>query len=139
MDFRTAPGHPGLSGTDATPWFIEATQQVAEYASHGLDLLGIVVILAGMAYGGIRTFRARRGKRYRQLRQDVGRSILLGLEFLVAGDLIRTVAIDPGLERATSLAVIVLVRALLGITLEIELDGRLPWRRAGHDNPEDSF
>ena len=130
---------PGPVSTEASPAVIETTNRGAEYARHALDLVGIAVILAGVVFAGARAIRGGRGKRYRRLRQDIGRSILLGLEFLVAGDLIRTVAIDPTLERAASLAVIVLVRALLGIVLEIELDGRLPWRRAGHDNPEDSF
>ncbi len=66
---------------------------------------------------------------YLSFRQYLGRAILLGLEFLVAADIIRTVSEVPTLNRAIVLAVIVLIRTFLSFALEIELDGRLPWRR----------
>ena len=59
----------------------------------------------------------------------MGRSILLGLEVLIAADLVRTVTIDPTLESAIFLGVIVLVRTFLSFSLEIELDGVVPWRK----------
>jgi hypothetical protein len=59
-----------------------------------------------------------------------GRSILLGLEFLVAADIIRTVAVQPSLENVAVLGLIVLIRTFLSFSLEVEIDGRWPWRRA---------
>ena len=67
---------------------------------------------------------------YRLYRQSLGRAILLGLEFLVAGDIIRTVAVSPTFTSVGVLAVIVLVRTFLSFSLEVELDGRWPWHRA---------
>ena len=58
----------------------------------------------------------------------MGRTILLSLEILVAADLIRTVAVDPSLENVGALALIVLIRTILSFSLDIEIEGRLPWR-----------
>jgi uncharacterized membrane protein len=64
------------------------------------------------------------------VRTVFGRSILLGLEFLVAADIIRTVAVEPSLENVAVLGLIVLIRTLLSFSLEVEIDGTWPWRRA---------
>lgn len=72
---------------------------------------------------------------YRRFRQDLGRAILLGLEVLVAADIVRTVAVTPTLEGVAVLAVIVLVRTFLSMSLETELNGRLPWQRGQSDEP----
>ncbi len=66
---------------------------------------------------------------YRTYRQDVGRAILLGLEFLVAGDIIRTVVVAPTLENVLVLGLIVLIRTFLSVALQLELEGRWPWQR----------
>ncbi len=66
---------------------------------------------------------------YREFRSDVGRSILLGLEFLIAGDIIRTVTVTQTLESVGVLVVIVMIRAFLIVTLELEIEGRWPWQR----------
>jgi uncharacterized membrane protein len=67
---------------------------------------------------------------YRIVRTVFGRSILLGLEFLVAADIIRTVAVQPSLQNVAILGLIVLIRTFLSFSLEVEIDGRWPWRRA---------
>jgi uncharacterized membrane protein len=67
---------------------------------------------------------------YRSLRQRIGRAILLGLEVLVAADIIRTVAVAPSFTNAGVLAVIVLIRTFLSMSLELELTGEWPWRQA---------
>jgi uncharacterized membrane protein len=92
-----------------------------------VDLAGVAAIIAGAL---VATFlfavRARRSENftaaYQRYRQGLGRSILLGLEFLVAGDIIRTVAISPTFESLGVLAVIVLVRTFLSFALEKELE-----------------
>ena len=65
---------------------------------------------------------------YRRFRQQLGQTILLGLELLVAGDIIRTVASQPTLTSVAILASIVAIRTLLSFSLEVELTGRWPWR-----------
>jgi uncharacterized membrane protein len=98
-----------------------------------LDFAGVIVIAVGTliasATFGYRFLRRRRlADVYRPYRQGVGRAILLGLEFLVAGDIIRTVAISPTFQSVGVLAVIVAVRTFLSFSLEVELEGRWPWQ-----------
>lgn len=73
---------------------------------------------------------AGRAAGIREYRQSLGRAILLGLEFLVAGDIIRTVVVTPTVTNVAVLALIVLVRTFLSMALELELEGRWPWQRA---------
>ncbi len=72
---------------------------------------------------------------YHRYRQDVGRAILLGLEFLVAGDIISTVAVSPTFTSVGVLAGIVAIRTFLSFSLEVELEGRWPWQRARQPAP----
>jgi hypothetical protein len=65
----------------------------------------------------------------------MGCSLLLGLEFLVAGDIIKTVAIEPNRESVIVLAVIVLIRTVLSLSIDVEIDGRWPWRAAEQEAP----
>jgi len=108
---------------------------MADYVGLGIDAVGIGIIVFGLAWSIFR-FATSGGSfegRYRQIRHDAGRAILLGLEFLVAADIIRTVAVEPTLDNVATLGVIVLIRTFLSFTLEVELEGRLPWKtQAGH-------
>lgn len=108
------------------------------------ELIGIFVILAGAIFSAVRFFRdvaQWRGTQrtagahpYKQLRANLGRSILLGLELLVAADIINTVAVEPTLDRLAVLAGIVLIRTFLSVSLEVEIEGRWPWQsRPGND------
>jgi uncharacterized membrane protein len=94
----------------------------------------VVLILAFFmaAYLALRSWRVERngGAAYRVMRQTFGGGLLLSLEILVAGDLIRTVAVEPTLENVAVLGIIVLIRTFLSFSLEIEIDGVPPWRRA---------
>lgn len=72
-----------------------------------------------------------------RFRSDLGRSILLGLEFLVAADIISTVVIELTLESVAALAGIVFIRTLLSFSLEAEIDGRWPWQRAAAEKDND--
>ena len=67
---------------------------------------------------------------YEDLRRNVGRSILLGLEVLIIADIVRTIVVDPTLESVAVLGAIVVIRILLSFSLEVEIDGAWPWRRA---------
>jgi len=96
----------------------------------GLDVIGVGVIVAGAAYSAVRAVSGPAPHRgYTGFRQNLGRTILLGLELLVAADIVRTVAVTPSLEGVLILGLIVLIRTFLSITLEVELEGRWPWQR----------
>ncbi len=98
-----------------------------------VDVAGVAAIVVGAAVVScLFVYRLLRGQpltvTYRLYRQGLGRAILIGLEFLVAGDIIRTVAISPSFQNVGVLAVIVLVRTFLSFSLEVELEGSWPWQ-----------
>jgi uncharacterized membrane protein len=103
-----------------------------------IDAVGVAAIVLGAAVAGA-AFLKREAvgppllDNYRQFRNSLGRSILLGLEFLIAGDIVRTVAATPTFKSVGILVVIVLVRTFLSFSLELEVTGRLPWDR--RDSP----
>ena len=99
------------------------------------EIIAALTLLVGLFWSvwlTLRTYRStHQGKlAYKTMRQSFGGAILLGLEILVAGDLIRTVAVYPTIENVGVLAIIVLIRTVLSFSLEIEIDGVPPWRRA---------
>jgi uncharacterized membrane protein len=107
--------------------------QIMNLVSRGFEIVGIAVLVIGFLAGLFLALRdLARGERhgvYRMIRKYFGQSILLGLEILVAADLIRTVAVDPTMENVLVLGLIVLIRTFLSFSLEIEIDGMAPWRR----------
>lgn len=111
------------------------TAEVIEAVGTAVDVVGVAVIVVGTV-GATAVFLYRLAQRvpltqvYRPYRQGVGRAILLGLEFLVAGDIIRTVAIEPTFRSVGVLAGIVLIRTFLSFSLEVELENRWPWQRS---------
>lgn len=112
------------------------TKEIIQHVGTLLDLAGVLVIAVGVAIAtvvfALRWWRSRQVvEHYRSYRQGVGRAILLGLELLVAGDIIRTVAVSPTFTSVGVLALIVLVRTFLSVSLQVELDGRWPWQGRG--------
>lgn len=103
---------------------IQRTGDVVDAAGVAVIVIG-AVINAGAA--AVRLAHHETGI-YRRFRQQLGQTILLGLELLVAGDIIRTVAAEPTLANVGVLAIIVLIRTLLSFSLEVELTGHWPWR-----------
>jgi uncharacterized membrane protein len=105
---------------------------VIEKTGMAIDAAGVVVIVAGAAtafvFSAVRLARRERDV-YRRFRQRLGQTILLGLELLVAGDIVRTVAASPNLTSVAVLAAIVLIRTFLSFSLEVELTGRWPWQK----------
>lgn len=99
----------------------------------GLEAFGVFVVVLGSIYATftyIKTFRKIEHEvAYKTYRKQLGRSIMLGLEFLIAGDIIRTVIVHTSLENVAVLALIILLRTFLSITLHLEVEGRWPWER----------
>ena len=105
-----------------------------------IEATGVAIIVLGALFASVRyvprLFQGSFEAEYRRYRQAVGRAILLGLEFLLAGDIIRTVAVDPTFRSVGVLAIIVGIRTFLSLELELEIDGRWPWER--NERPERS-
>jgi uncharacterized membrane protein len=99
-----------------------------------VDAIGVAIIIGGvvvaLAMHAPRLLR-RDHDDFKALRQSLARAILLGLEVVIAADIIRTVAISPTFESVGVLAAIVLVRTFLSFTLEMEVNGRWPWQDPG--------
>jgi uncharacterized membrane protein len=114
--------------------FIEIVETVGKV----IDGVGVAVIALGavLAAGfSVGRLLRRTGDAYRTFREQLGRSILLGLEFLVAADIIRTVAITPTWQSVVVLAGIVLIRTFLSFSLEVEITGRWPWQQKPASDP----
>ncbi|MEV6901745.1 DUF1622 domain-containing protein [Amycolatopsis sp. NPDC051372] len=101
----------------------ETVASVIEGLGVGIMALGLVVVLVRFVADATR----HRGS-YDQLRVHLGRVILLGLEILIAGDIIRTVIVDASLENVLVLGLIVLIRTVLSFALEVEISGAWPWQ-----------
>tara|TARA_R110000822_G_scaffold6295_13_gene26660 strand:- start:464 stop:841 length:378 start_codon:yes stop_codon:yes gene_type:complete len=115
--------------------------QVAEWTVAITELLGLGIIaltaLYSIAVAGVHAIQGYNAERvFREVRQRLGRGILLGLEFLIAADIILTVAIDLTFESVGVLALIVLVRTFLSFTLEVELTGSWPWQGSSQAKDE---
>jgi uncharacterized membrane protein len=111
--------------------FTETMDRVAQL----FEAIGALVLLVGLFVSVVLAARSLRRSgdgrlAYRVLRESFGGVILLGLEILVAADLIRTVAVAPTLENVATLGLIVLIRTFLSFSLEVEIEGVVPWRRA---------
>lgn len=109
-------------------------QELMEGIGKAVDAAGVAVIVIGALIAtlvaGAAILRHRRENGiYHRYRQRLGRSILLGLELLVAADIIRTVAVTPTFESVGVLAVIVVIRTFLSWSLELEISGRWPWQK----------
>ncbi len=104
-----------------------------ERAVQAFEIVGVAILAIGSIVALVGAARTLAGGEptaaYERARHGVGRSILLGLEVLIIADIVQTITIHPTLESAAALAVIVLVRTFLSFSLEIELDGVVPWRK----------
>lgn len=109
----------------------EIIQQYVEYAALAIEVAGVLVMLLGAILALWRYFfdKHKDGSSYRTFRHDLGKAILLGLEFLVAGDIIATVSTDPTMDNVLVLGVIVLIRTFLSLSLQVELEGKWPWQK----------
>ena len=106
-------------------------KEIVTYVAYGIEAIGVLVIIIGCLGGTLRLLPQLKSKGmsevYHEYRQLIGRSILLGLEFLIAGDVIRTVIVSHTMTDVAALALMVLVRTFLSFTLTLEIEGKLPW------------
>jgi uncharacterized membrane protein len=106
--------------------------EVIEATGTAIDAIGVAVIAGGAVFAVFMTFgkgRREDGGAYDFFRRRLGRAILLGLEFLVAADIIRTVAVTPTAESVLVLGGIVLIRTFLSFSLQLEMTGAWPWQQ----------
>jgi uncharacterized membrane protein len=106
--------------------------EVISNAGYAIEGVGVLVVIIGSIYSSLVYLRCFRqlpeGIAYQNFRRQLGRSIILGLEFLIAGDIIRTVIVDATFENVAVLGIIVIIRTFLGMTLHLEIEGRWPWQ-----------
>lgn len=110
-------------------------EDAVEGLVRGIEAVGTVVMVAWSLVALVRfAVEARRppssATAYARVRRSLGRGILLGLEILIVADIIRSIVVDPTLESVAVLGAIVLIRIVLSFSLEVEIDGTWPWRRA---------
>jgi len=111
---------------------MEHLQKYVEYIARIVESVGVLIIAGGIFYILIRYLiksASENADTFNQLRYDLGKGILLGLEILVAGDIIATVSTVPNMNSVLVLAVIVLIRTFLSFSLQVELEGRWPWQK----------
>ncbi len=133
----SAAGHPGEGGSKE-PGGGALVTALADWVTQAIEVAGVVVIVCGAVLATGLFLRDRLGglgwgEAYERYRANLGRGILLGLELLVAADIISTVAAPLDLDSLAALGLVVLIRTFLSFSLEVEIKGRLPWRgdRAG--------
>lgn len=103
------------------------------YIGYAVEAFGVLLIVMGafiaVAKYGIKSIISTGGESYHEFRRIMGRSMMVGLEFLVAGDIIRTVVASHTLKGITILGLVVLIRTVLVFTIHLELEGRWPWQK----------
>ena len=106
--------------------------EIISTAGYAIEAIGVLVVVVGSVLSSVTFVRSYRqlpeGVAYSSLRRQLGRSIIIGLEFLIAGDIIRTVIVADTLENVAVLGIIILIRTFLSMTLHLEIEGRWPWQ-----------
>lgn len=119
-----------------------------DYTASFIEVAGVLTILIGTTLAMVKFLIARQGvpdRSYKLLRKELGKAILLGLEILVAGDIIATVVTEPTMRRVLVLGVIVVIRTFLSWSIQMEIEGTLPWNKAeigessNHESGNSSF
>ena len=116
---------------------VDTVSTLAEWSVAIIEIVGILIMAVFASYAllvkPVVLFRQGKAETiFREIRQNLGRGILLGLEFLVAADIIHTVAVELTLQAVATLAIVVVIRTFLSFALEVELTGRWPWQGADH-------
>ena len=111
---------------------MENLREIIAQVVLGIEVIGVAIISLGIVICLIKYafyFISKKETDYKQLRREIGKAILLGLEVLVAADIIHTVATEPTLRKVAILGGIVLIRTFLSFSLQMEVDGKSPWQR----------
>jgi uncharacterized membrane protein len=106
-------------------------EEVMEDVARGFEAVGVAIIVIGgvvALIAGMKDFR-NASKFFVDVRRDFGKPLILGLEILVAADIVQTITVDPSFESVAVLGILVAVRIALSFSLDIEVDGMAPWRR----------
>jgi uncharacterized membrane protein len=122
---------------------VEFVRMLIEWAAMGIEVLAVAVIVTAVivvafSRGTVRyVFQLGKPHAYESWKHQFGRSLLLGLDLLVAGDLVKTVALEPTLTNVSTLALLVLVRTFLNWSLVVEMEGRWPWEARAPKGTDD--
>jgi uncharacterized membrane protein len=111
---------------------METLRNLIEFSALGIEVLAVVIIVVATVTGALHYLvhvNRQVGDAYEQYKVHLGKALLLGLEFLVAADIIRTVALEPTLQNVVILGLLVVVRTFLSWSLVVEIEGRWPWQR----------
>jgi uncharacterized membrane protein len=125
----------------ANSGLLAGIREAIEVVSVAIEVLAIVIIVVGIVIGTV-TFMRRSRRRwpdpdaYKVYKEQMAMALLLGLEILVAADIIRTVALEPTLNAIAALGLLILVRTFLSWALVVEQEGRWPWQQRGAAEPE---
>ena len=115
----------------------EVVSQGLGMVSRGLEIIGASILIAGFLITTVRFFRATRRQgavaAVEPYRKSLGRSVLIGLEILLAATIIKTITIEPTVENLILLSIMVVIRTVLGWSMVLEIDGRWPWQRPPPD------
>lgn len=113
-----------------------SVNEIVLHAGEAIGLLGVAFIVVGVTVSTAKFLAGLSGKdfdgNYNRYKQGLGKSILLGLELLVAGDIIRSVGGPLEIENIVALGLLVIIRSIIRITLDMEIDGHWPWQRNKH-------
>lgn len=113
---------------------LDRSQEVIGVLAYLIEVAGVLVILVGLSVAAWHFARAPRRlsshSAYVEFRHRMGRAVILGLDFLVAGDIIKTIVVETSLGNVGVLALIVLIRTVLSLMLHVEVEGRWPWQPA---------
>jgi len=107
--------------------------RIIEFTAEGLEFVGVAVIAIGFIYAGFMAlvhYKQKGPDPYEDLKISIGRALQLGLEFLIAADIISTVTVEPTREKIVSLALLIVVRTFLSWSIAVEIEGCWPWQVA---------
>ncbi|MFT5120723.1 MAG: putative membrane protein [Psychrobacter glaciei] len=110
---------------------VEILAHYIDFIAKIVEVIGVLIMFFGLLYAfyrGVRSTGRFTHDTYVEIRQTVGKSILLGLEVLIAADIMATVVTEPTLRSVLVLGFIVLIRTFLSLSLQVELEGRFPWQ-----------
>lgn len=119
----------------------EFLKTIVEHIAKGIEFTAVIIIACVFIYaiiGSLINLRKKDSSKYLHYKIMIAKVLQTGLEFLVAADIIRTVIIDPTLEAAAILGLLVVIRTFLSWSLVLETEGRWPWQPANKNNPEEN-